>query len=123
MSAVVEGAVLIVDRDSRSSVPLHDLLVSNHYASWILEGFDDLEKQLQRAGCLAVILDIDSVSPDRHRIRHLKAVYPGLSILCTSAENFHPQLREMIQDDIYACLKKPVDAEELLFWLRSIENN
>lgn len=123
MPAVMEGVVLIVDCDSQRSIQLCDLLSSSHYKCRILTGFRDLEKQLQRAGCLAVILDIDSVNPDQHRIRRLKDRYPGLCILCVSGKNFHPQLREMIQDDIYACLKKPVDAEELMFWLRSIEKN
>jgi hypothetical protein len=37
-----------------------------------------------------------------------------------SAKRFHPELQDAIQHHIYACLNKPVDPDELLFWVKSV---
>lgn len=123
VTATMKKTVFILDRDPQNSRRLGDLLTLNGYASRTLADFQSLETGLLRSACLAVILNIDSIQPDRHRIRRLQAHHPGLYILCVSEKSFHPQLKDMIQEHIYACLKKPVDGEELVFWLKSIEKN
>jgi hypothetical protein len=40
-----------------------------------------------------------------------------------SSDRFHPELKDAICYHIYACLTKPLDYDELLYWLRCIEDN
>jgi DNA-binding NtrC family response regulator len=74
-------------------------------------------------GSRVVILDLDSVSIDNKFVRLLKSDNPGLSILTLSDQKLHPELRESISSYIHACLSKPLDADELKFWLRSIAHD
>ncbi len=67
-----------------------------------------------------VIVDLDSVPVDNRLLKKMKTENAGLSILAVSSKKFHPELRESISSYIYACLSKPLDPEELRFWLRSI---
>ncbi|MCK5196674.1 MAG: hypothetical protein KAQ71_22875, partial [Desulfobulbaceae bacterium] len=73
-----------------------------------------------KGGYLAIIIDIDSVAVDNRVIRELTVSYPEIYFLCTSKDRFHPELKDAICYHIYACLTKPVDPDELVYWLRSI---
>jgi hypothetical protein len=53
-------------------------------------------------------------------IRDLALKYPAVRFLCKSKDRFHPELKDAICYHIYACLTKPVDPDELLFWIKSI---
>ncbi len=70
-----------------------------------------------------LILDLDSISVDNKFVRKLKTQNPDLSILAFSIKTMHPELRESISSYIHACLSKPLDPEELRFWLRSITHD
>lgn len=69
---------------------------------------------------MAVIMDLDSMAVDNRIVRHLTIRYPGVCFLATSRDRFHPDLKDAIGDHIYACLKKPIDEEELSYWLKTI---
>jgi DNA-binding NtrC family response regulator len=45
---------------------------------------------------------------------------PGVYFLCTSADRFHPDLQEALCYHIYACIKKPIDPDELIYLIQSI---
>jgi len=83
----------------------------------------NLEELLQKYACIAVILDIDTVSVDNRIIRKLTIKNPGVYFLCLSEHPFHPELKDAISYHLYACLIKPVDPDELIYWLRSIYEN
>jgi hypothetical protein len=68
-------------------------------------------------------MDIDTVQIDNWAIRKLTVKYPKVYFLCLSSDRFHPHLKEALCNHIYACINKPVDPEELFFWLRSIYKN
>jgi hypothetical protein len=65
-------------------------------------------------------LDIDTVPVNNRTIRDLALKNPSVRFLCTSKDRFHPELKDAICYHIYACLNKPIDPDELLFWLKSI---
>jgi hypothetical protein len=46
-----------------------------------------------------------------------------MPILCLSSARFHPELKESFLSHIYACLTKPIDPDELRYWLRSIQED
>lgn len=81
------------------------------------------EAELSLESCVAGILDVDSVPLDNRTIRKLKRRFPSVEFLCTSRERVHPQLKEAMSFHIVACLHKPVDPDELLYWLRCIRES
>jgi DNA-binding NarL/FixJ family response regulator len=83
----------------------------------------NLEKYMQRDTCNVVIVDIDTVSVDNRTIRNLRVKNPEVFLLCVSKDRFHPELHEALSSHIFACINKPIDQDELSYWLRSICQN
>lgn len=82
-----------------------------------------LETILASDPCRTVILDVDSVPLDNRTIRDLTHSYPSTCFLCTSKEHFHPDLKDAISHHLFACLHKPVDPDELHYFLKCIRDN
>lgn len=112
--------IVILDANQKSSGELSNILSSKNYPFTHACGLPLLEDDLDSDQYVAVILDIDSVPVDNRTIRQLAIKYPGVRLLCTSKDRFHPELKDAICYHIYACLNKPVDPDELLFWIKSI---
>jgi len=112
--------IVILDANLDSRVELSDILNSKNYPFTQAHALSSLEDFLASNQYVAVVLDIDSVPVGNRTIRELAIKYPGVRILCTSKDRFHPELKDAICYHIYACLNKPVDPDELLFWLKSI---
>ncbi|MEJ5357848.1 MAG: hypothetical protein WHT06_04175 [Desulfobacterales bacterium] len=68
----------------------------------------------------ALILDIDDLAVTNRVLREIAAAFPGLPVLGLSSRRFHPDLAESIRDCIYACLHRPLDPDEVRYWLKSI---
>ncbi len=68
----------------------------------------------------ALIVDIDELSMTNRVIREIATGFPRLPVLGISSQRFHPDLAESIRDCIYACLHRPLDPDELRYWLKSI---
>ena len=84
------------------------------------DSIKELKICLGKSDYLAVIIDIDTVSIDNRCIRELTLKYPNVYFFCLSKDKFHPELQDAICYHIYACLNKPVDPQELLFWLKCV---
>ena len=67
-----------------------------------------------------LILDLDSLPVNNRLFRELKKKNPRLHIVGLSSRPFHPELEEAMSRHISSCLTKPVDMEELLYWLKSV---
>jgi hypothetical protein len=70
-----------------------------------------------------VILDLDTVPVTSQFLRGLRKIHPQLHMLGVSKLSYHPGLEEVIGSHLFACLVKPLDVEELSFWLKSITEN
>jgi DNA-binding NtrC family response regulator len=112
--------IIILDADQTSSVELSKMLSTKSYPITYGCGLSLLEDELKSGQYVAVVLDIDSIPIDNRTIRELAIKYPAVRFLCTSKDRFHPELKDAICYHIYACLNKPVDPDELLFWIKSI---
>ena len=112
--------ILVLDANQNSSGELSNTLNSKNYPFTQTQTLSSLEGFLDSEKYVAVILDIDSIPVDNRMIRELAIKYPGVRFLCTSKDRFHPELKDAICYHIYACLNKPVDQDELLFWIKSI---
>ncbi len=113
--------VVTVDADITQCKDLCVLMEQEFYNATPLHSIKDLEKHIQSNDCQAVILDIDTISVNNRSIRILTKQNPGIHFLCLSKNLFHPDLKEALSNYIDACIKKPIDPDELLFWLKSIK--
>ena len=111
-------AVLNADKEERREIS--KLLKQQYYRAVPLKSLADLEVYLTKKDCRVVLMDIDSVPVDNRTIRELTLKHPEAYFLCTSKDRFHPDLKDAICYHIYACLNKPVDPDELFYWLKSI---
>lgn len=112
--------VLVVAGDGKPSREVCSLLAELDYTATLILSLKDLEKELQKAQEVAVILDLDSIQVNHQFLRGLRKKNPQLHLLGISELSYHPGLEEVIGSHLLACLIKPLDAEELCFWLRSI---
>jgi YesN/AraC family two-component response regulator len=67
-----------------------------------------------------VVLDLDMVTVQNRFFRSLKSENPHVNILTVSSHPYHPHLKEAMTHDICACFRKPLDTEEIEFWLKAL---
>ena len=115
--------IILVSKPSSEVDQICRTLSENRYTALIVETIDDLHKALATVPSDCAILDLDSLDIDNPTIRKLTVQYPHAFFLCTSSDRFHPELKDAIGYHIYACLTRPLDYEELVYWLRCIEND
>jgi len=95
------------------------ILDRHEYSAMALHSLDDLRLTVQNNPCRGVILDLDSLPVDNRFIRNLCKDNPDLCVIGTSSRTFHPELEESMRSHISACLSKPLDEDELIYWLKS----
>ncbi len=119
----MQKGILVVNTDKKQCRELYELIEKEQYSVSALHSIQNLEKHLEEKKFQAVIIDIDTVPIDNRTIRKLTIKFPGVYFFCLSVQPFHPELKEAICYHIYACLNKPVDEDELFYFLRSIYEN
>lgn len=115
--------VILISRASDELNEIRRFLAENSYSAIVMENTAILDQSLKKKTGYCVILDIDTLDIDNPTIRKLTLQYPHIYFLCISRDRFHPELKDAICYHIYACLTKPLDYDELLYWLRCIEND
>jgi DNA-binding NtrC family response regulator len=115
--------VFVVNADSEDSSGISRLIGEAGCRAQTVGLPADLKDLLTDSACTAVIIDIDSVAVDNRTIRELTSAFPAIPFLCISKERLHPELKDSIRDHIYACLTKPIDPDELNYWLRCIRED
>jgi DNA-binding response OmpR family regulator len=112
--------VLVVAGDRGSGSEVCSLLQELDYTATLISSLKDLEHELKTDSEVAVILDLDTVPVNNQFLRGLRKMHHQLHLLGISARSYHPGLEEVIGSHLLACLVKPLDVEELCFWLKSI---
>lgn len=115
--------VFVVNADSEDSSGISHLLEEAGCLAQTVGSPAELKDLLKDKACMAVIMDIDSVAVDNRTIRDLASAVPAIPFLYLSKERLHPELKDSIRDHIYACLTKPIDSDELTYWLRCIRED
>lgn len=115
--------VMVVAGDRQHGEQFCKLISALNYAATLIHQPEDLEGFIQKGLNIAVIFDLDTVRPENQFFRALKKRHPRLHILGISSQAYHPGLEEVIGSHLYACLLKPLDMEELSFWLKTISEN
>jgi DNA-binding NtrC family response regulator len=119
----MDKRILVLDANEEQCRLLCKLLDAGQYPALPLNSVENLEESIQKTGCLAVFWDIDTVSVDNRTLKELTLKFPGVYFFCLSAQPFHPELQDAICYHIYACINRPVDPDELFYWLRSIDDD
>ena len=119
----MQKCILIVNTDKKQCRELGELIEKERYSVSALHSLQNLETYLQENKFQAVIIDIDTVPIDNRTVRDLTIKFPEVYFFCLSVQPFHPELKDAICYHIYACLNKPVDEDELFYFLRSIYEN
>jgi len=115
--------VVVLDADKKQRNTLCTLLTDNKFQTAPMSSLSEMEQHLEQTDCRAVIVNLDTVSATNKIFRTLKKKKPAMSILALSERQFHPELEESLREYISVCLGKPVDTDELIYWLKSIFEN
>lgn len=116
----MEMTILVLNGDEKECDELCALLNEQKYLATPTYSLQEMITFIQDIEYMVVIMDLDTVPIDNRTIRELTIKYPGVNFLCLSSDRFHPHLKEALCYHIYACINKPVDQDELFFWLKSI---
>jgi len=119
----VQKTILVIDANKKRCREFCELLQNSDYVATPLYSIDDLAENIEKSGCRAIFWDVDTVPADNRSVRELTIKFPGVYFFCLSSKRFHPELKDAICYHIYACLNRPIDQDELFYWLRSIEEN
>jgi len=112
--------IVVLQADRKQSSSLCDFLHELNYRTKPLYTTDMLLKEIKPGRQQVLILDLDTVPTDKSLFRKLNKTNPSLTIVRLSNRTFHPELEEAMSCYIYACLSKPLDEEELAFWIKSM---
>ena len=115
--------ILLMTANPEEIAGIADLLREADFNTQSVTSSAELKKKLKDASFIAVLMDLDSMAVDNRSIKDLALRFPTIPFLCISKERFHPELKDSIRDHIYACLTKPIDPDELNYWLKCIRKD
>ena len=115
--------VLVLDPDEQQSRNLCDLLTVYQYTAISMNSLLGVDRYIAANDCRALILSLDTTAVTNKIFRELKTKKPRLNIIALSKRQFHPELEEALREYISVCLAKPVDSDELVYWLKTIFEN
>lgn len=113
-------SIIVADACLDDGRKLCAILDRHHYSATSLDTLNELAETVRKGACHCVVLDLDSLSVDNRFIRKLHQDNPSLCVIGTSTRTFHPELEESMRTHISACLIKPVDEVELIYWLKCL---
>ncbi len=118
----MQEPIVVVDADRETCKSLCAVLERQEYQTIPLYSLTNLEMNIRLDDRQIIIVDLDGVPVDNRFFRGLRSKNPGICIIALSSRSYHPELEEAMSSDIYACLGKPVDEEELVFWVKSLSD-
>ena len=119
----MEKTVVVLDPDKKHSRELCSVLEKDRYRVLPLPSAKDLALFLRQSAARALILDIDGIPMDNRALKELRRDNRDLCIIGLSGRSFHPELKEALSQYIDACFAKPVEWDDLLYYLRGALNN
>lgn len=112
--------IVVLDTNKEQCLGLCSILDEQNFRATPMYSLTNLTKGIEENAYRLLILDLDTVQVDKNLFRKLKRIKPSMYIVGISNRPFHPELEEAMSNHIYACLTKPVDEEELVFWVKSL---
>ena len=119
-SSGMKKPIVVVNADKAQCLELCAVLEQEHFRTTALHSLMALEGEVKEDSCRVVIVDLDSLPVDNLQFRALKRKNPEVQIVVLSSRPFHPELEEAMSRHISSCLSKPLDTEELIYWISSV---
>jgi DNA-binding NtrC family response regulator len=116
----MQEPIVVVDGDEEQCRGLCATLEREHFATTAFYSLLNLESEIRESGRRVLILDLDTLPVNNRLFRTLRKTNPAVCIIGLSSRPFHPELEEAMSQHIYACLSKPLDEEELFYWVKSL---
>ena len=111
---------VVVDADEQNCRELCALLEQANFPVAPLYSLEDLSEHLKKEQVGVLIVDLDTLPVTNNFFRSLKKHFPSLHIFCLSSRPYHPELEEAMGSHICASLAKPLNSEELFYWLKVV---
>ena len=115
--------IIIIDSDKGQCQKLREILGAHHYPTGIFPSLLEVGDVIEKKSPHVVILNLDTVPINNLIIRDIKQRNRSINIIVFSGKSFHPELKEALRDHIYACLKQPLDYDELIYWVNTAYEN
>lgn len=116
----MEHVIAVIDALSEEWSDTIAILPRHGYSIRTVRSLEGLEALMHETDCRVVLIDLDSFPEGNRFFRSLKTVRPDSNIFVVSSRLFHPELKEALSTHICACFRKPLDVDELLFWLKAV---
>ena len=111
-------AIVILDPDEKHGAELCSVLEKEEYRTVALSSLSDLACSLHESSPCALIIDLDLIPTDNKILKELRTGNRDLCIIGVSSRTFHPELKEALRHYIDACFARPLDYDDLLYYLR-----
>ena len=115
--------VVVLDADEQQRQNLCSLLADHNYSTIPIATLSKMDRYLAETDCQAVVLNLDNIAITNKIVREFKRKKPFVNIIALSERQFHPELEEALREHISVCLAKPIETDELIYWLKTIFNN
>jgi DNA-binding response OmpR family regulator len=112
--------VAVIDRNAEQGRKLCDFIERIGYSATPLTSIDAFEYYAKHHPTGIVIFDLDTTDIDNRKLKSLKKRHKETPFMGVSSRLFHPELSEVMGQELNVCLNKPVDEEELYYWLKSL---
>ncbi len=113
--------IVVLDTDLAQCQEIRTLLGSLDVSA--MHSVPELQEFLTVSDCRVILVDLDTIAIDNRTLVQMKRRHPEIEIIAKSERTFHPELEEALTSHILACLAKPLNPDELIFWLKSIFQN
>lgn len=113
----------LIDRNGKGRIEVEFMLEAFSCRIYLGQSLEELQALSEKTSCRVLILDLDLVAVHNRFIRSLMSGNPDFHILATSSCPFNPELKEAMTYNICAYFRKPLEAEEIEFWLKSVTSN
>jgi DNA-binding response OmpR family regulator len=114
----VRKPIVVLDPDEKHSVQLCSMLEKEEYHPIPFSSWSELASGPEEDSPSALIVNIDLVPLDNQTLRGLRRENPELCIIGLSSRSFHPELKEALSRYVDACFAKPVEWDDLLYYLK-----
>ncbi len=111
--------VVILGPDEKQSAELCSVLAREKYRTVALSTLVEFMANFHECSPEALIIDFDLVPMDNRTLRELRIRTQALCIVGVSSRTFHPELKQALRHDVDACFSKPLNYDDLLYYLRS----
>lgn len=112
--------IALIDRNTEGWIDVESMLDALNYGIHFAKTVEEVQTLAGKTGCRVVILDLDLVAVQNRFFRSLRKANSDLMILVTSSHPYHPELKEAMAHHICACFRKPLETEEIEYWLRAV---